>query len=309
MQDARRLLVFRAVAHAGSFSAAARELHRSQPSVSRAVASLEGELGLPLLLRGRDGPRLTDAGRALLTRADVVAGQLERARDEMAAHRRLDAGTVRLGAFPSAAEALGVDVVRRLGAERPGLRVELRETPAGLAHARVLQGELDVALSFDLEGAGGTAHPDLREVPLMREELLLCVPRDHPAARRRRIGLAELAGEPWIQAGGPGSPRLVEQACRRAGFEPRIAAHATASQTLVAAGAGVTLAPSLARIRRRPDVVFVALDERPHRDVRAVVPASPPGPAVAGVLRALAAAVRAVAGPSVIPAEPGAQDG
>ncbi len=264
MLDGRRLLVFRAVAHAGSFSAAARDLHLSQPSVSRAVAALEAELGVVLLLRRRDGLLLTDAGRELLGRADAVAGQLARAADEMAARRRLERGRIRLGAFPSAAQTLGVRTVRALRAERPGLEVELRESAAAQARALVLAAELDVALTFDLAGGAAPAHPDLREDVLLREDLLLCVPEDHPlAGRRRAVALAGLAGERWIQAAGARAPRLVEQACRRAGFEPRIAAEATATQTLVAAGLGVTLVPELARVRAHPGVRFVHLADPP----------------------------------------------
>ena len=302
--DPRRLLVFRAVAHAGSFSAAARALHLTQPSVSRAVGGLEAELGVVLAHRRRDGLLLTDAGRELLGRADLVAGQLERARDEMAARRRLERGRVRVGAFPSAAETLGVAVVRALRARRPGLEVELRETPAAEAPGRVLAAELDVALTFNLEGAAPGAHPDLREELLLVEDLLLCVAEDHPLARHGRVDLAGLAGEAWIQAGGPGAPRLVEHACRRAGFEPRIAAEATASQTLVAAGAGVTLVPALAWIRRRPDVRFVALADPPRREVRSLVLGAPGPPEVREVLGALTRAARALAAPGVAPADP-----
>ncbi|HEY0952622.1 LysR family transcriptional regulator, partial [Nocardioides sp.] len=73
--DPRRVLIFRAVARAGSISAAARELGWTQPAVSQHLARLEREAGGPLLLRGASGVRLTEAGTALLRRADAVAGE------------------------------------------------------------------------------------------------------------------------------------------------------------------------------------------------------------------------------------------
>src|SRR6266545_5991855 len=71
MPDPRRLIVFEAVVRAGSFSAAARVLHLSQPSVSRHVAALESECGLQLLERTSRGLRLTAAGNALLDHASA----------------------------------------------------------------------------------------------------------------------------------------------------------------------------------------------------------------------------------------------
>ncbi len=63
--DPRRVLIFRAVARAGSISAAARDLGWTQPAVSQHLARLERDVGGPLLLRGAAGVRLTQAGTAL----------------------------------------------------------------------------------------------------------------------------------------------------------------------------------------------------------------------------------------------------
>src|SRR6266511_3927591 len=76
MPDPRRLIVFGAVVRAGSFSAAAKELHLSQPSVSRHVAALESECGLQLLERTSRGLRLTAAGNALLDHASALRTEL-----------------------------------------------------------------------------------------------------------------------------------------------------------------------------------------------------------------------------------------
>src|SRR6266498_1428647 len=76
MPDPRRLIVFEAVVRAGSFSAAAKELHLSQPSVSRHVAALESECGLQLLERTSRGLRLTAAGNALLDHASALRTEL-----------------------------------------------------------------------------------------------------------------------------------------------------------------------------------------------------------------------------------------
>ena len=72
--DPRRLLIFRAVARAGSISAGARELGWTQPAVSQHIGRLERETGTPLFTRSTQGVALTEAGQALLRRADEIAG-------------------------------------------------------------------------------------------------------------------------------------------------------------------------------------------------------------------------------------------
>src|SRR5919201_6286407 len=92
MLDLKRLRILREVAVRGSFSAAADALYMSQSAVSQQVATLEREVGMPLLARGNGGPRLTDAGEALLAHADAVIARLEEAERELAAISGLEAG-------------------------------------------------------------------------------------------------------------------------------------------------------------------------------------------------------------------------
>ena len=201
MLDARRALVFAAVVEAGSFSAAAAALHLSQPSVSRAVAELERSLGLTLLRRRRDGLVLTDAGERLLERARIVAGQLDRADEELTALRELADGRVRLGAFPTAARTLAVDALRALHAAHPGVRVELRELPGGGGGRLVVSGELDVAVQFDLAGEPPALAPDLEVTELLREPLRLAVPRSGTRSRGgRACGSRSCATRPGCRA-------------------------------------------------------------------------------------------------------------
>ena len=117
--DPRRVLVFRAVARAGSLSAAARDLGWTQPAVSQHLQRLEREVGLPLLVRSTRGVTLTEAGQVLLGRADAVAGQLHMASEEMASLAQLRGGRVRLVAFPSAAATLVPAALKLLAARPP----------------------------------------------------------------------------------------------------------------------------------------------------------------------------------------------
>ena len=96
MLDVRRLRVLREVIARGSFSAAAESLHLSQSAVSQQIAVLEREVGIPLLERTSDGPKLTSAGEALMEHGDAVICRLEEAERELAQIAGLEGGRIRL---------------------------------------------------------------------------------------------------------------------------------------------------------------------------------------------------------------------
>ena len=106
MLDVARLRVLAAVARHGSVTAAARELHYSQPSVSHHLARLEAETGAQLFQRVGRGIRLTEAGRMLAERAAEIVGRVDSAAAELSAHVGLNAGRVRVAAFASALVAV-----------------------------------------------------------------------------------------------------------------------------------------------------------------------------------------------------------
>src|SRR6187431_428122 len=125
--DPKRMLIFRAVARAGSISAAARELGWTQPAVSQHLRALERSVDCALLLRGAGGVELTEPGRVLLARADALAVQLHMAEEELAELTALRRGRVRLAAYPSAAATLVPRAVAALRSRHPEIDVELTE--------------------------------------------------------------------------------------------------------------------------------------------------------------------------------------
>ncbi|MFE7408365.1 LysR family transcriptional regulator [Isoptericola sp. NPDC057559] len=264
--DLTRLRVLAAVARTGSVTAAARELHYAQPSVSHHLARLEAEAGLPLLQRAGRGVRLTEAGRLLAARAEEILGRVEGARRELDALAGLRAGRARLAAFPSALATLVPAAVAGLRAEHPGLGVGLVEAEPPEAVAALQAGDVDVALVFRHTDVGH-ARPvmDLSrfEATVVHEEPIALVRRadDPRAAAGGAAGpppLTELRDAAWIAGCERCRADLVAR-CATAGFAPRIAFETddyVAVQALVASGAGVSLLPSLAlRAHRNPDVV------------------------------------------------------
>ena len=114
MLDLKRLRVLAEVARQGSFSGAAEELYLSQSAVSQQVATLEKEVGMPLLERTRQGPKLNDAGRALVRHAEAALARLEEAEHELKAIAGLEGGELRLASFPSASATLLTEALARV---------------------------------------------------------------------------------------------------------------------------------------------------------------------------------------------------
>ena len=256
--DARRLLIFRAVARAGSISGAARDLGWTQPAVSQHLRALERSLGCTLLLRGSGGVELTEPGRVLLSRADAMAVQLHMAEEELADLSELRRGRVRLVAYPSAAATLVPRAIARLRTAHPDIDVELTEAEPPEALGLLSAGDADLALVFSYDGERPVDVPGMRWRPLAEEPVALVVGAGHPAAARKRLVLRDLAGEDWIV----GCARCRAHTlvlCAAAGFTPRVR-HGSDDyvvvQNLVAVGLGVTLLP------------WSALDAYQHPDVR-----------------------------------------
>lgn len=292
MIDVRRLRVLREIAIRGSFSAAAQALHLTQPAVSRQIAALEREVGLRLLDRTSRGPRLTDAGRALVGRSEALLGQIAAAEAELDAIRGLEHGRLRLAAFPTAGATIVLDAVSRFRHEHPGVEISFRDSTSRASRRALRAGELDLALVFDGGDEEEGAWDGLERRVLLRDVLHVALPEGHPRASRPSVRLRDLADEPWIRGTQPGAG-VIRGACVAAGFEPRIVAesdHALVIHGLVAAGVGVTLVPQLNARNVRPGVVLRPIAPNPptREVIAAVLAATPRPPAVERMLEILA---------------------
>jgi DNA-binding transcriptional LysR family regulator len=292
MLDPRRLLTFRAVAHAGSFSRAAEALALTQPAVSQQVAALERQLGTRLLDRGAgSGFGVTEAGAVLLAHADAIAERLEVADRQLAERRAGERMRLRVGAFSSAIGTLVPTAVARLREDDPELMVEAVEGASPWLAGEVSRGALHVAVCFQDSAAprreqAGTSRHDLGTEPL-----LAALPRGHRLAGRRRVRLADLAGDTWTA---PSRDGLVRRACVDAGFEPEIsflAVDPLAIRGVVAGGLAVTLVPALLA-GQMAGVAVVPLEAAgPQRVLYALTPAAGARPSALTFVDAVRAAL------------------
>jgi molybdate transport repressor ModE-like protein len=298
--DVRRMQMLQAVAREGSVSAAARTLGYTQPAVSHHIARLEAEVGAALITRLGRGVRLTDAGLALVEHADAVLTRLTAAEEELAAIAGLRAGRVRLAAFPSGSATLMAGALSRLQAEHPGIEVSFAEAEPEDAIPRLRTGDLDLVLGFSYAAVGKRDGRDLDAIPLLRDPSQAVLHPRHPEAEgERALALRRLRRDTWI-AGCERCRGHLLHVAGAAGFTPQIA-YATDDyvtvQSLVAAGLGVTLLPSLALLAaRREELAVRGVAGAPGRTVEILLPAAERRPpAVAAMIAALRAAAGALA--------------
>lgn len=147
--DTRQLRYFAAVAREGSISRAAARLGIAQPAVSRRIADLEQEAGVPLLLRHGRGVQLTEAGTDLLARADSIVTELAEAERELAARRSAPGGMVAIGMTHAMATMLGPRLVRTFRARHPDVLVRVMEGFGVYLREQLAKGAIHAALMYD----------------------------------------------------------------------------------------------------------------------------------------------------------------
>lgn len=247
MLDPRRLATLQAVIRSGSFVAAAEELGYTPAAVSQHISELERSVGLELL--ERRPVRVTEAGLVALKAADAIYEAIGAASTQLRALRNGDAGAMRLGAFDSAARFIAAPALARLAQTHPGIQATLVQMEPAEAHAALIAGAVDIALTFDYDLAPESLPATLQRKHLAEDPMLVALPAAHPLASEEAIEWRALADAPWIEApyAGLALPMLRELTGQPA-LEPAIRFEGDDFSTilaLVASGVGVALLPRL----------------------------------------------------------------
>ncbi|SAK81770.1 LysR family transcriptional regulator [Caballeronia pedi] len=263
--ELRHLRYFLAVAESANFTRAAEVLGIGQPPLSQQIKALEKELDVELFKRTARGADLTEAGRVFADEARRVLADAERAARAAKRAARGETGHLRVGFTGTAAFNEHVSgLIREFREAYPDAELTLHEAASGLLLGGLEAGQLDIAI----------VRPERRIADVLQqkdwqvEPMLVALPVAHPLVSRKRIGLAELADEPFVQvpreAGGALFDDIVA-ACAEAGFEPRLAQRApqmASAVTLVAAGLGISIVPKAITQVRVPGVVYRPLVAR-----------------------------------------------
>ena len=294
-----RLRILRELADRGTVGATAAALSLTPSAVSQQLKLLAKEAGVKLLEPDGRRLRLTDAGRALVLRADEVLAALDRAAAEMASYSASPRGRVRVALFPSGAARLLPGVFERLLGSEILLDASDEDVPASAVP--VLLADYDVVLTHRDERAPATAGPRIEVTALMREPIDLVLPAGHRLAGQDSVDVRQLADERWISVrGGFPVDDVLLSVAAATGVAPRVVQRINdfrVTEELVARGHGVALLPRYA-------VVHPSLVRLPLSGVRAgriYELATRPGaralPAVSAVIEAFRGEVAATATP------------
>jgi molybdate transport repressor ModE-like protein len=299
MLDIRRMRVLQEVVTRGSFSAAADSLHLSQSAVSQQIAALEREVGIPLLERTTDGPKLTAAGEALMEHGDAVICRLEEAERELAQIAGLEGGRLRLASFPTASATLMTKALALFRQRFPKVELQFSEDEPEDAFPGLKRGDFDLAVVFDYPAFPLDFSRDVEAELIYEESMRVALPPGHPLAAAKSVRIEDLADEDWLCGSLPSSCRQqVITLCREAGFEPRVSFESEEYDVIkgfVAGGLGVTILPELAG--DHPGIELRAVrGKKPIRRVWAVTREdevrSPAADEMLGILREVCRAYR-----------------
>ena len=245
-----------------NFTRAAARAHVAQPALSRQIRKLEDELAVPLVDRTTRRVRLTPAGQDLADRARRILHEVDSARFAARDALQLLTGRVTIGMTQTPGP---IDVAGLLAAfhdRHPAIELAVREALSVRLADGLRTDHLDLAVVATL---GPLAGRRLLLHPLAHEDLVLIVAPEHRLARRRTAGVDELRDERLVAFGAGATIRdTLDQAARRAGFEPTIAFESNdimRTRALVALGLGVALLPLSDATGPGPEVAIVRLDD------------------------------------------------
>ena len=268
--ELRDLSYFLACVDAGSVTRAARIVHVAQPTLSHALSRLESELGVRILERGARAPlQVTDAGQLLAERARQALGAIGALRDDLAGVAGGTRGQLRLCAVQSACVSLLPRALAEFSRAHPDVKLSVRTLAAEKIAKAVASGQADLGF---VAGAPTSALRDVDRELIRREELVALVRQSDPLARRKELRLAALAERPLVLVpSGTFTGEIIHEACREAGFEPRVVLTLSSAEALcevVRAGLALTILPAGYLRASDPELRAVRLTHpTPQRDL------------------------------------------
>jgi len=259
--ELRHLRYFTAIVQWKGYRQASRHLYIAQPSISQAVADLEGELGIKLFAREGRVAKLTPEGQVFYEEALKTLAQAERSITTAQRAAKGEIGTLGIGFMGFTSYLFLPDLIRKYKSRHPGVAMRLVEDVPGGQDIAFDRGEIDIAFTRPLS-ADRRAHYDTR---LLFSEPLVAALCKARKVRAKRIRIADLAGERFIVFQRSSSPAVFDtivRVCNDNGFSPRLQNELNNMNSVLAtveAGEGVAIIPASARNLRADNISFVRL--------------------------------------------------
>ncbi|QFU77325.1 LysR family transcriptional regulator [Halioglobus maricola] len=213
--DLRKLEIFSSVARNESFSAAAEALHMAQPAVSIAVRKLEESLDITLIDRSGRRIALTPEGSKLLSQAEAVLEQVEAIEQSAGAMRGLLEGELSIACPSMLATYFLPELLSGFLSEHPGLTASVTQAGTREIERMLLEGDIEIGVT------SADTDADLELLPLVNEQMVVCVDSEHRWAKRRYLSISDLHQTPMVvYESGYFIRNQLDHLCARAGVAP-----------------------------------------------------------------------------------------
>jgi len=262
MINFNQLRVFHEAAKHQNFTVAAKKLFITQPAVTAQIKSLEEYCNLTLFKKRGRHIFLTEEGKTLYAYAQRIFAYEKEIDDAIEDMRDLRRGILRLGTTKTYARYFMPFLITRFRTTYPQVKIHLDEgSSLDMTHTLIdLKNEVAVI-------AKAEDHPEVSFVPFSHEEIVPILSPDHPLARKKRVPLKALRGEPLImKESGSGTRRLVNDLYQRYRLSPEILMETSNTEfikQLVERGEGISflVSESVAAEIREGKLVTVSLKE------------------------------------------------
>ncbi|MDW5376984.1 LysR family transcriptional regulator [Halomonas sp. HP20-15] len=262
--DLRALRYFLAVAEHGGFTRAARELHVAQSAVSQTIAGLEARLELTLFHRHERRISLTPEGELLRVQARELIEHAEGVGLAMREVHGLVKGEVRIGTPSMLGSYYFPPLLMGFKARHPGIRLTVVEAGTRRLQEMIATGDLDLGVI-----TSDASNQQFERRPLLREEMVVCVPLGHRFAGRTAVDAAEVFEEPLVLfQDGYFHREFVDRLAEELRLEPKIAFQSNLiplTKAIVRQGFGITT--FLRRVISEDDLVAVPLSPPAYLDL------------------------------------------
>ena len=236
----KQLRYFVTIAECGKVADASRLLHITQPALSAAVAQLEAVWQTQLFIRHKaKGVTLTASGELLLKHSRQVLQQADSLDDYARVLNEVVAGEIRIGCFSTLGPLFIPQLLKRAKEEYPALRVEVVESDLAQLEDNLLNGQLELALSY---GLGGNEH--IHYDPLANCPPYVLLPESHELAQSESLSLQQLCNEPLVLLDLPHSGDYFLSLFKETGCQPEVAYRSRSFEMIrcaVASGLGFSL--------------------------------------------------------------------
>ncbi len=248
--DIQQLVNFQVLARVANVTKAAQELSLTQSALSKSIARLEEEMGVPLFSRNQRGVALNPFGKEFLAHAERMIQEMENAHKKINEMVDPAKGVISIGFIPTLRPIFIPNLIRIFLEEAPNVQFKLTQGATLKVIQQLVAGEVDLVFS-----SSQSTIQRIKTYPLIREKLMLIVPKSHRFANRKDIRLEEIADEAFVHYQADLTLRsVIDNFCKEAGFLPKVAIEGSEDEIiagLVEANCGVAIIPQTSNLDKK----------------------------------------------------------